>query len=189
MIKKVLRKYYMDQRKTLSEKDLLRFDDLLLIQFQHWPIMDIQTLLSYWPIKEKAEVNTHLMADYLGFRIPDLRLAFPIMDIDSHRLKPVAVTNHTEYELNDMGIAEPVNGVEISTEEIDAVFVPLLCFDLQGYRVGYGKGFYDRFLAECREDVIKIGFSYFEPVNSIDDINEFDVPLNLCITPNKLYEF
>jgi 5-formyltetrahydrofolate cyclo-ligase len=99
------------------------------------------------------------------------------------------VNEETSYEENEYGIAEPVGGEEIHPEDLDAVFVPLLCFDEKGYRVGYGKGFYDRFLSSCREDVIRIGFSYFDPVPSIDDINDFDVPLNLCITPNKLYEF
>jgi 5-formyltetrahydrofolate cyclo-ligase len=111
------------------------------------------------------------------------------MDHKHHFLKPVLVNDDTVYEENDYSIAEPVNGIDISAEDIDAVFVPLLCFDSKGYRVGYGKGFYDRFLSNCREDVIRIGFSYFEAVDSIEDINEFDVPLNICITPNKLYEF
>ena len=73
--------------------------------------------------------------------------------------------------------------------EIDLVFVPLLAFDKKGFRVGYGKGFYDKWLAGCRPDCIKVGFSYFEPVESIDDRHEFDVPLNLCITPHNVYVF
>ena len=189
MTKKELRQYFKEKRNQLTDKDLLRLDDLLLIQFQHWPVTDIQTLLSYWPIKKKYEVNTHLMAEYLAFRIPGLQVAFPVMDPETHQLKPLSVNELTEYEHNNHGIAEPVNGLEIDPQDIDAVFVPLLCFDKSGFRVGYGKGYYDRFLKRCREDVLKIGFSYFDAVESIDDINEFDVPLNLCITPNKLYEF
>jgi 5-formyltetrahydrofolate cyclo-ligase len=55
--------------------------------------------------------------------------------------------------------------------------------------VGYGKGCYDRFLALCRPDIIKIGFSYFEPINEISDTDKFDIPLNYCITPERIYEF
>jgi len=69
------------------------------------------------------------------------------------------------------------------------VLVPLLSFDKKGFRVGYGKGFYDRFLMQCKSDCIKIGLSYFDPIDVIDDADEFDVPLDFCITPQKVYVF
>jgi 5-formyltetrahydrofolate cyclo-ligase len=67
--------------------------------------------------------------------------------------------------------------------------VPLVIVDSGGNRIGYGKGFYDRYLSSCRTETVKIGFSFFEPVGLIKDINQFDVPLNLCITPLRIYEF
>jgi 5-formyltetrahydrofolate cyclo-ligase len=79
--------------------------------------------------------------------------------------------------------------MDMFPEEIDLVFVPLLCVDKKGNRVGYGKGYYDKFLKECRRDIIKIGFSYFEPVEKIDDVNRYDVKLNYCITPESFYSF
>jgi 5-formyltetrahydrofolate cyclo-ligase len=69
------------------------------------------------------------------------------------------------------------------------VLVPLLAFDESGYRVGYGKGFYDRFLQQCRKDVLTVGFSYFDAIDKIEDTHQFDVPLNYCITPHRIYEF
>lgn len=189
MTKKELRKIYKEKRKQLSQKDILRLDDLLLIQFQQWPLGDVQTVLSYMPIVSKSEINMQLMLDYLAFRIPLLRIAFPVIDRPKNIFQAVAVEDDVEFLENEYGIAEPVGGEEISAEDIDLVFVPLLAFDKKGFRVGYGKGFYDRFLTTCREGVIKIGFSYFEPEEAIDDINDFDVPLSMCITPNKIYEF
>lgn len=41
----------------------------------------------------------------------------------------------------------------------------------------------------CREDCLKIGLSFFEPVDEIEDIHEFDVKLDYCITPEKIWEF
>jgi len=67
--------------------------------------------------------------------------------------------------------------------------VPLLAVDKKGYRVGYGKGFYDKFLPSCKKECLKIGFSYFEPVDEITDKDQFDVPLELCITPHNIYVF
>ena len=69
------------------------------------------------------------------------------------------------------------------------VLVPLLGFDERGHRVGYGKGFYDRFLAECNPKIQKIGLSLFEPVAQIDDTSDFDIPLDACITPNRIWYF
>jgi 5-formyltetrahydrofolate cyclo-ligase len=88
-----------------------------------------------------------------------------------------------------LNVFEPQNNEVIGPEEIDLVFVPLLAFDKKGYRIGYGKGFYDKWLANCRPGCMKIGFSYFDPVESIEDSSDFDVPLDLCITPHNFYVF
>lgn len=190
MTKQYLRLHYKEKRAALSEKERLRLDDLLLIQFQQYTIPDgVNTLLSYWPLKQHTEVNTHLMTDFLQFRMPGLQIAYPVANFTDCSMKLYLVDDDTDYKINSYGIAEPVNGTAITAGEIDMVFVPLLAFDKNGYRVGYGKGFYDRLLAGCREDIIKTGFSFFEPVDTIEDINQFDVPLTTAITPNTIYEF
>ncbi|MDP2160837.1 MAG: 5-formyltetrahydrofolate cyclo-ligase, partial [Flavobacterium sp.] len=90
---------------------------------------------------------------------------------------------------NDYGIPEPVDGLEVPVAKIDVVFVPLLAYDKNGHRVGYGKGFYDRFLSECKPTTIKIGLSFFEPEDLIEDVFESDIQLNYCITPQTIYIF
>jgi len=86
-------------------------------------------------------------------------------------------------------VPEPVDGIEVPAEKIDVVFVPLLAFDKNGNRAGYGKGFYDTFLLECKEDVIKVGLSLFTAEDEITDVSEKDIPLNYCVTPEKIYSF
>ena len=66
---------------------------------------------------------------------------------------------------------------------LDLVFVPLLISDENNYRVGYGKGFYDRFLLNCRKDCKKIGLNFFKPTSKIVDINAFDIALDAVIYP------
>jgi 5-formyltetrahydrofolate cyclo-ligase len=134
-------------------------------------------------------MNTHLYTRYLEHIIPGLKVAFPVINFAALQMKAVLVDDDTEFVENEYGIPEPEAGEKIDEEEIDVVLVPLLAFDEQGYRVGYGKGFYDRFLKQCRADVITIGFSYFDAVTKINDTNEYDVPLNYCVTPHKVYEF
>ncbi len=104
-------------------------------------------------------------------------------------MEAVAAGIDAPFEKRALNIHEPDEGDPVPAIVLDMVFVPLLAFDREGYRIGYGRGFYDRYLTECRDDCIKTGFSYFEPLDCIDDRNEFDVPLDLCITPQNIYVF
>jgi len=99
------------------------------------------------------------------------------------------LTDSTKFAKNKYGISEPVDGLEVPVAKIDVVFVPLLAFDKLGHRVGYGKGFYDTFLMECRPETLKIGLSFFEAEESIDDVWEGDRKLDYCITPKTIYKF
>ncbi|MFB6306170.1 MAG: 5-formyltetrahydrofolate cyclo-ligase, partial [Flavobacteriales bacterium] len=76
---------------------------------------------------------------------------------------------------------------QIPEEKIDMVILPLVVSDKKGNRVGYGKGFYDKFLHDCKKDITKVGLSFYEPVQQIDDIEEHDEPLDICITPENVY--
>jgi 5-formyltetrahydrofolate cyclo-ligase len=91
-----------------------------------------------------------------------------------------------DLQKNLYNILEPKEGA-LYDGEVDLVLVPLLAFDEQGYRVGYGKGFYDRFLANLHTRTI--GLSFFGPVTKIHDLHEKDIKLDMCITPDKIYNF
>jgi 5-formyltetrahydrofolate cyclo-ligase len=99
------------------------------------------------------------------------------------------LTDATKIKKNDYNIPEPIDGIEIPTSKIEVVFVPLLAFDKKGNRVGYGKGFYDRFLSECNPETIKIGLSFFDSEELIEDVFENDVKLDYCVTPNTVFSF
>ncbi len=189
MTKQELREIYKTKRAALGSKDRLKLDDLMLLQFQQLNYEGIQTILTYWPMPNQAEPNTHLFSGYLRHMISGLQIAYPVSNTSTHAIKAIIIDEETIYNTNEWGITEPKEGVPVAATQIDLVLVPLLIFDEQGYRVGYGKGFYDRYLSQCRKDVIKIGLSYFEPVNRISDTSQFDVPLSFCITPQHIYEF
>ena len=189
MTKKELRTLYKTKRSGLSLNERLRLDDLILLQFQQLNYGNIKTVLTYWPMANPCEPNTHLFSRYLRHMIPDIILAYPKTNTPLHQINALAINDDTVYLTNEWGITEPKEGLPLAAKEIDLVFVPLLAFDTLGYRAGYGKGFYDRYLSLCRQDVVKIGFSYFEPLDKITDTDDFDVPLNYCITPQKIYEF
>ena len=191
MIKEALRILYKQKREQLSAPIKQQLDDLLLIQFQQLAI-DIPSNIMSYKIKDNSnEFDPQLVIDYYYFKNVGIKLSFPRMlpDFNSAAMVAGELGSSTQFLINAFGIPEPKGGSEISPELIDMVIVPLLCFDQSGNRVGYGKGYYDRFLKKCRKDCIKIGFSYFSPIVSIEDTNEFDIPLDYGISPDAIYEF
>lgn len=189
MTKEALRKIYRAKRKELDGHERLKMDDLMLIQFQQFDFSAIRTILTYWPMSGQAEPNTHLFSGYLRHMIPDLQICYPVSNREDFSMTAHLINEDTVYTVNPWGITEPPAVHPIKPEEIDLIFVPMLICDENGYRVGYGKGFYDRYLVQCRPDVVTMGFSYFDPIPAITDTHEFDVPLSYCITPKDVYEF
>ncbi|MBS1729981.1 MAG: 5-formyltetrahydrofolate cyclo-ligase [Bacteroidetes bacterium] len=189
MTKKELRKIFGEKRNQLTETQILKFDDLLLIQFQKLFLPDIQYVFTYIPFALRHEPDTSLTIKYLQYLFPHIKIANPRTDFATGEMEAVLIQDHTVFELNKYGLAEPEKGLIIEPEKIDLIIVPLLTFDLSGFRVGYGKGFYDRFLIRCKKEVMTVGLSYFEPIEKIEDTNTFDVSLKYCITPERVYEF
>ena len=99
------------------------------------------------------------------------------------------LTDNTKFTKNEYGIPEPINGIEVPIDKINVIFVPLLAYDKLGNRVGYGKGFYDKFLFKCKKETILIGLSFFEPENEIKDVSINDIRLNHCVTPVGINSF
>jgi 5-formyltetrahydrofolate cyclo-ligase len=189
MTKQELRKQYRTMRAALDGRDKLKYDDLLLLHFQQMDYSDIGILFTYWPMPAAMEPNTHLFSGYLRHMVPGLQMVYPKINSATATMEALLIDEDTVYTTNEWGITEPKQGIAIDPQEIDLVFVPMLVCDTTGQRVGYGKGFYDRYLARCRKEVVRIGFSYFEPIDRISDTGQFDVPLSYCITPRQIYEF
>jgi 5-formyltetrahydrofolate cyclo-ligase len=188
MKKQELRKYCREKRLQLSLHDKEIFQDLVLIRFQQMSIPFVQYIHTYLTLPELHEVDPEPLVRILEFRNPGMGIVVPRIKENNH-LEHILIDDETKLLENMYGIPEPVGGIPILAENIDLVFVPLLGFDEKGNRVGYGKGYYDRFLATCRNDVVIIGLSFLEAVQEIDDCDPWDIPLHFCITPNKVYEF
>jgi 5-formyltetrahydrofolate cyclo-ligase len=189
MLKKDIRAAFRKKRDEIQFSERLKWDDLLLIQFQSVEIPFVEYVLSFYPIEEYKEINTFVIADYLHFRNPNLQICYPKTDVSTLKMDAILCHPDTAFVTNGWNIPEPESNEVTNPENIDLVLVPMLAFDQKGVRVGYGKGFYDRYLAQCRPDCLKVGLCYFEPVDSVDDADEFDVPLDLCITPQRTYVF
>ncbi|MEE1899068.1 5-formyltetrahydrofolate cyclo-ligase [Flavobacterium rakeshii] len=187
MIKKELRIKYKALRNAMSfdeieEQSLAIANQLLKLNI--WNKTYFHLFLS---IEEHKEIQTEYILQILAGK--DKEVVVSKSNFDDCSMTQYLLTDNTRLKKNEYGIPEPVDGIEVSDTKIDVVFVPLLAFDTKGHRTGYGKGFYDRFLANCREDVLKIGLSFFEAEESIDDIHPNDMVLDYCITPKEIYRF
>ena len=189
MTKSELRIIYKEKRQELSLAEIDKFNDLILINFQKIKLPPIYCVHTYLASLRLVEPDTANIIRYLQFRNPDSKIAIPRIDAASGNMHHYFLDENSQLVPNAFGIDEPDGGDIIPVEEIDLVLIPLLAFDKKGFRVGYGKGFYDRFLSECRSDVISIGLSFFDPVEAIDGVNDYDIPLQYCVTPKKLFPF
>jgi 5-formyltetrahydrofolate cyclo-ligase len=194
MNKKELRKLFLQKRKELSQEERAiksqRIHDLL---FSRLMMHRYDRIHIYLPILSKNEVDTEIIINTL------LRDFSPTLFAPKITAKGI-MTHHEFHSLGDfaankLGIPEPKNSNGLSHEkffEIDddiLVIVPLLTFDKKGYRVGYGGGFYDRFLAHKTENTTTVGLSFFEAEDKIPEQNEFDIPINHCVTSERVSSF
>ncbi|APD07178.1 5-formyltetrahydrofolate cyclo-ligase [Flavobacteriaceae bacterium UJ101] len=176
MEKSELRKQYKQKRKQLTEDEIrLRSLDLLR-QLKETDVFENQVFHIFLPIEKRKEVFTWFFIEFL--RMKGKTIVVSKCDFKTTTLEHFRLDKDTILKENHYGVPEPIEAKRVMPKELDVVFVPLLISDSNKYRVGYGKGFYDRFLAECREDVRTIGLNFFEPIDHITDVNSYDVSLS-----------
>lgn len=186
MLKSAIRKEILQQRRELSEDEFLILNQLLLAQFKTFDFSGINNIHVFLPIVEKREPDTFLLIDWLQENHPEMSIIVSRSNFNDHSM------SHHPYQKEDLKanhyhIPEPQT-TEVFEGEIDMVLVPLLAFDQHGYRVGYGKGFYDRFLSEIKTK--KVGISLFDILlEDIADIHQDDIKLDICITPKQIYRW
>ncbi len=189
MLKAAIRADYHQMRLNLSETQYHQLSDDIVQRFADMSFAIPDVFLSYYPLVNRREFNVAQCDKIVFEKNPLAKIAWPKTNATGNNMEAHVLEEHGLFAKNRYNILEPIGDHSIPPESIDLVFVPLLAFDKKGYRVGYGKGYYDRYLTRCRDTIIKIGFSFFEPLDEIGDINEFDVPLDYCVTPTTLYEF
>jgi 5-formyltetrahydrofolate cyclo-ligase len=190
MNKPEIRKLYLQKRMALTTHEYIRLSQSICDRF--FSILDlsqIKVIHTFLPIDKNKEPNTWLIIDRIKKEFPNIKLSIPRINNQTGDLENFYFENHDQLKQNILGIPEPKQGLPTESKDIDLVLVPLLAFDDTGHRVGYGKGFYDKFLQTCHDKCRKAGLSFFEPVSSIGDVNPHDKKLDLAITPDKNYVF
>lgn len=174
------------QRKVLSVEEIENYSIQLSKQVSTYFGFRDKRISCFLSMESQHEVLT-------SYILKDLecnnQLFVPVTNFQEGTMVQVPYRLGDTLEFNTYQIPEPrIHLSPIIPTELDVVFIPLLQADVRGNRLGYGKGFYDRYLALCRPNIIKIGLNFFDPIQVIPS-DETDIPLNYLITPNKVYEF
>ena len=186
MTKKELRFNFKSKRNFLSSNQIQEYSLAIANRVLMIPIWQFSYFHLFLSIDKNKEVDTTPLLSILQGK--DKEVLVPKI-IGDGKMAHYLLTDNTVLIPNALGIPEPKNGLAVKEAMVDVVFVPLLAFDTMGNRVGYGKGFYDRFLNKCNPKVVKIGLSFFGPVSEISDVTTHDIPLDYCVTPDRLYSF
>lgn len=188
MTKSELRKIYLEKRNALSAAEHAELSERIATRFaEEVDVAGLASMHCFISMEHKGEPDTRGIFEQAWKKFPNMRTYAPRINRETGEIDALSYTPATVLARNDWCIPEPAEGEPVRPDEMDVVIVPLVCADARGHRVGYGKGFYDRFLKKCRPDCIKVGLSFFPPVDRIDDVHDGDFPLDFCVTPEQVF--
>ncbi len=193
MIKSDLRSIYLNKREALSSTEKVEIDAALLKLVKKLPLQEVKVVHIFLPILAKNEIDTWPIIQHVWDTYPEITVVVPVSNFKLREMTSVVLTSETEIVVNKWGIPEPIKNQshyqEIPPQEIDLVLVPLLSVDNTGQRVGYGAGFYDRFLETTKPTVVTVGLSQFSILDEpISDVLPTDIAIQQVITPQGIIQ-
>lgn len=187
MTKNEWRRHFRTQRAKLSKDEVVRLSEAIIHRLTGLYLWDFKVYHVFLSIEKNNEPDTRYLLNWLWEK--NKKVVVSRSDFTHGTMQHFLLEKQTLLQTNAYGITEPVDAPHFSVTDIDVVFVPLLGVDKQGNRLGYGKGFYDRFLGECRPDTLKVGLSFFDPVEVFQEVYPHDIRLDYCVTPHGVYQF
>ncbi|NND77594.1 MAG: 5-formyltetrahydrofolate cyclo-ligase [Flavobacteriales bacterium] len=186
MTKNEIRRLFLEKRRSLSKEDLTRLQSALFKNIQDEFDLSEKVVHVFLPIEDKNEIDTFELIKAIQERDKHVIWVIPKCNFEDRELKHYCYDEDTVLAKSKYGIPEPIDGKTAESKDIDIVLVPLLAIDIFGNRIGYGKGFYDRFLAKCTPTCQFIGLSLFEPLQTKIETNDFDIPLHFIASPQQV---
>ena len=192
MTKAFLRREFSARRLALTAEEAEQENNLVAEKtIQLLTEISFQVIHIFLPQRNRPEVDTWKILSKLWSIFSEKTVAVPYVIPGTKLMQHHVFSEDTILIDNKWNIPEPdpLTTPQLLVEKIDVIILPLLAFDKRGYRVGYGGGFYDRFLSECKPEALKIGLSFFDPVEKIEDINDYDVAMDYCVTPARVWRW
>ena len=184
------RKKYRSLRDKLSEEDLLDSSVKIANNCLNLDIWEYHNYHIFLSIEKNKEIDTNPIINIINGRHKQVIISKS--NFKDYSLTNYILDDNVILELNKYGIPEPKNGKKIKNNLIDVVFVPLLSYDKKGSRVGYGKGFYDRYLnnlSKLNKKFVAIGIAFSFQKNKKIPSSKFDFRLNSIFTEKGFLEW
>ena len=193
LTKKSLRQTYLDKRAALSDETFQDQSEVITRRLtdhikNHYIDIRQPIFHTYIAISENKEIDVSPVISWTWAYHPLVQWAAPKVIPGQKRIEHIPIFPSTTFQTSSWGIPEPVGMIPIPPAQIHVAITPLLCFDTLGRRIGYGGGYYDRFFEES-PTTVRIGVSLFPPIDSIPEAQTHDLPLDACITPDKIWEW
>lgn len=181
MTKQEFRNKYKAIRAQAASGAVRGAQGALLVQTSAYREADVvMTYMSFGSEADTLALARRVLAD-------GKRLCVPVCEAETHTITPAAVTDlDGELRPGHYGILEPVHVEPVNIAEISLVVVPGLAFDREGYRVGYGGGYYDRFLPRLPHGAVTAGFTYDACVTDCVPRDAYDMPVDMVITQSGI---
>lgn len=181
-MKQLLRKKFSDERLGLTDEVYHSFSNKICSSFLASDAYKSSSVIHcYISMNRRKEVNT---LPLLQFMLDDAKhIIVPIMLPDG-KLKHVQINTLNDLAENSWGVLEPAKGLEVNSEIADCIIVPMLAGDINRNRLGYGKGYYDRFLQTT--NATKIGFCFDFAILEALPVEKHDEKLTQIITEKRI---
>lgn len=134
-------------------------------------------------VSKNNEVDTKKIIRYLLNN--KYNVIVPKSDFNNNEIIPVQINSLKDLKESKFGLLEPVNDNMFEPDNLDVIFIPGIVFDKSGYRIGYGKGFFDRFLNNS-VNKLKIGLAYSFQILKNIPADKYDIKLDGIICENGL---
>lgn len=181
--KKALRATVLKKRSAMDEEQWkLKSDAIIKRLMNETVFLNAETVHTYISMNERREVCTDQLLDHL-FQLKK-EVLVPITNFKDHSLVHALVSDKTKFEANKWGVREPIKYQPGQLSSVDLVIVPMAAGDLEGNRLGYGKGFYDRFLSQTAAK--KIGLVFDDYLFQEIPAEPFDVKMDLIISEERV---
>jgi 5-formyltetrahydrofolate cyclo-ligase len=180
--KKKIRKDILSLRNALPRAELETMSRNICRRFTHLPVVkDCSAVMIF--LSFGSEINTDYLIEWLWQQ--KKKVLVPLCKPETREMDIISITTFADLEPGYFGIREPKRGLlpPVAREAIDLVVVPAVAFDRRGYRVGYGGGYYDRFLVGM--DVPRIGLAFSCQIVAEVPVDEYDLAVQGIVTEKE----